>query len=140
MSMMVDTGAWYALASSTDRHHQAAKEFYVSRIEDSAFVTTDAIAVETWALINARLGYHSAMVFWKMLRESGLRVICVTAEHLEKAWAIAQQYRDQQLSLTDCTTFAVMEHLSITEAFAFDSHFLVYRFGPRNSRSFTRLP
>lgn len=55
MCIMVDTGAWYALASSTDRYHQAAKEFYVARIEDSDFVTTTAIVAETWALINARL-------------------------------------------------------------------------------------
>ncbi|MDI6824884.1 MAG: PIN domain-containing protein [Bacillota bacterium] len=140
MSIMVDTGAWYALASSTDRYHQAAKEFYVARIEDSDFVTTTAIVVETWALINARLGYHSAMVFWKMLRDSGLGIISVTSEHLEKAWVIARQYRDQQFSLTDCTTLAVMERLGITDVFAFDSHFLVYRFGPGKARSLTRLP
>jgi predicted nucleic acid-binding protein len=33
-----------------------------------------------------------------------------------------------------------MERLGIDEAFAFDSHFLVYRFGPRRQRAIRRLP
>jgi hypothetical protein len=33
-----------------------------------------------------------------------------------------------------------MERLGIEEAFAFDAHFLVYRFGPRQRRAIRRLP
>jgi len=34
----------------------------------------------------------------------------------------------------------MMERQGIHEAFAFDAHFLVYRFGPARQRAFRRLP
>jgi hypothetical protein len=33
-----------------------------------------------------------------------------------------------------------MERLGVDEAFAFDAHFLVYRFGPARRRVIRRLP
>ncbi len=37
-------------------------------------------------------------------------------------------------------SFAVMERLGEHEAFAFDEHFRVYRFGPGRKRTFTVFP
>jgi predicted nucleic acid-binding protein len=51
-----------------------------------------------------------------------------------------QAFPDQTLSFTDCTSFALMERIGVHEAFAFDSHFLVYRFGSRRDRVFQRWP
>jgi predicted nucleic acid-binding protein len=59
---------------------------------------------------------------------------------LEAAWRIAQAYPDQAFSFVDCLSFALMERLGIEEVFAFDAHFLVYRFGPGRRRGFRRVP
>lgn len=54
--------------------------------------------------------------------------------------ARGQIFPDQTFSSVDCTTFAVMERLSISETFAFDNHFLVYRYCSDRQRAFRRFP
>lgn len=140
MSVLVDTGAWYAIADASDRHHQEASRFYKEHAARTVFVTTDLIVGETWALLNSHLGRQAALVFWETLREARIPLLTVEPADLEAAWHIAQAFPDQPFSFVDCTTFALMERLGIHEAFAFDTHFLVYRFGPGRQRALRRLP
>ena len=56
----------------------------------------------------------------------------VTGDHTDDYPAVA----DQEFSLVDRTSFAVMERLGITRVASFDNQFSVYRFGPRRSRAF----
>ena len=46
----------------------------------------------------------------------------------ERARAILNQYSDKDFSLTDATSFVVMERLGISDAFCFDRNFAQYRF------------
>lgn len=140
MSILVDAGAWYALADASDRHHPAARSFYQERAGRASFVTTDLILAESWTLLRWRLGRQVALTFWQTLRDLGWPVLTAEPADLEAAWRIAQRYPDQDFSFVDCTTFALMERHGIQDAFAFDAHFLVYRYGLRNERSFRRLP
>jgi predicted nucleic acid-binding protein len=82
----------------------------------------------------------AAVTFWEILRLGGIPILTIEEADLESAWYILQSFPDQDFSLVDCTTFAVMERLGIDEAFAFDSHFLVYRFGSAHQRAFKRFP
>ncbi len=43
---------------------------------------------------------------------------------------------DQDFSIVDRTSFAVMERLRVSAVASFDNHFAVYRFGPRRERAF----
>jgi predicted nucleic acid-binding protein len=138
--MMVDTGAWYAIADRSDRHHLAARHFYLEQAPRGSLTTTDLIVAETWTLISAHLGRTAAVTFWATLRETRIPIITLDAVDVEAAWHIAHAFPDQTFSFTDCTTFAVMERLALAEAFAFDSHFLVYRYGSTRQRAFRRLP
>ena len=140
MSMLVDTGAWYAVADASDRHHHEAKLFYTQAIGKLGFVTSDLILAETWALLSAHLGRAPAMTFWDTLRETRIPILTVDAADLDAAWRIAQAFSDQSFSFVDCATFALMERTGIHDAFAFDSHFLLYRFGPNRQRAFRRFP
>lgn len=140
MSMLVDTGAWYAIADSSDRHHQAARRFYTEHAGRTALATTDLIVAEFWALISSHLGRPAALTFWETLRDTRIPILTVETADLEAAWHISQAFPDQAFSFVDCTTFALMERAGISEAFAFDSHFLVYRFGPGRHRAFRRFP
>jgi predicted nucleic acid-binding protein len=135
MTVMVDTGAWYALADISDANHVAADAFYRQIAGKVPFVTTDAILVETWALLVSRLGRPAALTFWQTLREAGIPLICLTERDLEAAWHIAQAFPDLDLSLTDCTTFSVMERLRIDRVFTFDRHFYAYRYGSRREKA-----
>ena len=140
MSMLVDTGAWYALADSSDRWHKEARRFYVEHAGKIPLVTTDLIVAETLTLLHAHLGRRAALIYWETLREARIPILTTEPTDLEAAWHIALTFPDQAFSFTDCTTFALMERLGISDAFAFDAHFLVYRFGPGRHRSFRRLP
>lgn len=140
MSVLVDTGAWYALADTSDGHHKAARAFYAQRAGSAAFVTTDLVLAETLALLSAHLGRPAGVTFWGTLRETKIPVLTPEPADLEAAWHITQAYDDQAFSFVDCATFAMMERLGIDDAFAFDAHFLVYRFGPGRRKKFRRLP
>jgi predicted nucleic acid-binding protein len=140
VSILVDTGAWYALADRADRHHQDARDFYSNSVEQDTFVTTDLIAAETWSLLHAHLGRSAAGAFWAGLRETQTEIMTASPVDLEAAWRISQGFSDQTFSFVDCVTVALMERTGISDAFTFDSHFLVYRYGPDRRRIFRRLP
>jgi predicted nucleic acid-binding protein len=138
--VFVDTGAWYALADASDRHHAEARRFYLAEASHRRLMTTDLVVSETWTLISAHLGRPAALTFWNTLRTTRTPTVTIEAVDLEAAWRIVQAFGDQDFSFTDCTSFAVMERLGIDEAFAFDTHFLVYRFGPGRKRAIRRHP
>lgn len=140
LSMFVDTSAFYALADRSDRNHKTAKAYYESIIGEKRLITTDHVLVECWVLIGSRLGRDKALAFWDGLRSGIASLVIVQSGDLEAARKIIENFRDQDLSLVDATSFAVMERLDEREALAFDTHFRVYRFGERRSQSFTVLP
>lgn len=140
MSMLVDTGAWYAIANAADRFHERAKQFYDENAGRIAFVTTDIVVAEAMALLTSHLGRPAAFQFWGSIREARIPLLTLEPTDLEAAWHIAQGFPDQPFSFVDCTSFALMERLGIHEAFAFDAHFLVYRFGPGRQKAFRRFP
>jgi len=55
---------------------------------------------------------------------------------LEVAWEIGNAWRDQDFSIVDRTSFAVMHRLGIDDAASLDDHFSVFRFGPGRRQSF----
>jgi predicted nucleic acid-binding protein len=55
---------------------------------------------------------------------------------LEAAWQIGLSFRDQDFSLVDRTSFAVMRRLGIERAASFDNHFAVFRYGPKQRYAF----
>jgi predicted nucleic acid-binding protein len=138
--VLVDTGAWYALADRSDRHHRDARRFYLAEAPRGRLMTTDLIVSEAWTLISAHLGRAAAVTFWDTIRRTRTPVTTIETVDLEAAWRIVHEFPDQDFSFTDCASFAVMERLGIDDAFAFDAHFLVYRFGPGRRRAIRRLP
>jgi uncharacterized protein len=138
--MIVDTGAWYAIADRSDRHHTAARDLFLAQAPRGRLVTTDLIVSETWTLLTAHLGPAAAVKFWAGLREVRIPVLTLELSDLEAAWHTVNAFSDQTFSFTDCSTFAIVERLGIDEAFAFDDHFLVYRFGVGRRRAFRRVP
>jgi uncharacterized protein len=50
---------------------------------------------------------------------------------LEIAWEIGNSWRDQDFSIVDRTSFAVMRRLGIDHVASLDEHFSVFRFGAK---------
>lgn len=136
MTVFVDTSAWYAAADRGDRSNVRAKAILSTA---GPLLTTDHILVETWLLLRHRLGRDAAERFWGALRRGVAVVEPVTAADLEFAWAIGQDFADQDFSLVDRTSFAVMQRLGIQQAASFDDDFAVFRYGRRRERAFVVL-
>ena len=69
-----------------------------------------------------------------------VKMIKVEFQDLGQAREVIRGFSDQDVSLVDAISFAVMEHEGIGMAFAFDPDFQVYRFGEGNRRYFKVIP
>lgn len=99
-------------------------------------MTTDHVLVETWTLLHHRLKPNAAERFWEGLRSGVGAIEPVSLADLETAWQIGLSWRDQDFSIVDRTSFAVMQRLGIERAASLDDHFAVFRFGPNRRHSF----
>ena len=133
MSLFVDTSVWYAAVASADRSNSRAREI-LSAAE--SFYTTDHVLVETWSLLQRRIHRKAAERFWEGLRNGIAVVEPVGMADLETAWQIGVSFPDQDFSLVDRTSFAVMRRLGIERAASFDNHFAVFRYGPKQRYAF----
>lgn len=136
MSLFVDTSVWYAAADSGDSSNRRAKAILKG---GESRVTTDHILVETWVLLRHRLGRSAADRFWDAMRNGVAALEPVGLADLEAAWQMGLAWKDQDFSLVDRTSFAVMRRLGIERAASFADHFAIFRFGPRNRSAFTIL-
>ena|SRR5215469_15120131 len=134
MSLFVDTSIWYAAADSSDRSDARAKALLKS---DEALVTTDHILVETWTLLHHKLHRKAAERFWDGLRSGIAFIEAVGLADLEAAWDIGSSWSDQDFSIVDRTSFAVMQRLGIHRVVSLDEDFAVFRFGPKRRDTFT---
>ncbi|MEK7743991.1 MAG: PIN domain-containing protein [Elusimicrobiota bacterium] len=120
--VFVDTGGWYALLNRRDTHHGEAVRFL--REGERHFLTTNYVVLETVNLLNSRAGHGPARLFLERLADSKL----LTLHHISpiqhrRAELYFQRRADKGYSLTDCSSFVVMEEAGLKEAFAFDRHF-----------------
>jgi uncharacterized protein len=136
LSIFVDSSAWYAAADRGERNNARAKRILQS---GESLVTTDHVLVETWLLLRHRLHRSAAERFWAGVRAGIATVETVSDADLENAWVIGTSFRDQDFSIVDRTSFAVMQRLGIHRAASFDADFAVFRFGPGRRRSFVVL-
>jgi predicted nucleic acid-binding protein len=138
--LFVDTGAFYAIADRSDAHHPAATTTFKERLAEDELVTTDHVFVETWFLVCSHLHRGAAMRFWHAMERGVVTMLGVTSADLRRGRAIALSWPDQDFSVVDCTSFALMERLAINRAFAFDRHFRTIRFGADRKRALTLFP
>jgi uncharacterized protein len=133
MSLFVDTSIWYAAADASDRSNSRAKDILKS---GEVLVTSDHVLIETWTLLHHRLQRKAAEQFWEGLRSGIAALEPVSLPDLEVAWEIGVSWHDQDFSIVDRTSFAVMRRLGIDRVASLDEHFAVFRFGPKRRQSF----
>lgn len=133
MTLFVDSSAWLAAADRDDRWHEQATAVLSA---GEPLVTSDHVLVESWLLIRSRIHRRAAEQFWEGLRGGVARIETILAADLDGAWSIGRLFPDQDFSLIDRTSFVLMERLGLTRAAAFDSDFVIYRYGRNRDRAF----
>jgi len=132
MNIFVDTSAIYALLDGGDANHKKAKEAWSEALKPgNALVTTNYVLLESFALIQNRLGLDALRGFQSDIVP--LLVVEWIGEdvHARAASAVLAASR-KSLSLTDCASFEVMRAMGLTKALAFDPHFA--------EQGFSRIP
>jgi predicted nucleic acid-binding protein len=122
VTTFVDTSAFYALADRSDVNHRRAGSLLKTLSKrGGSLVTTSDVFDETITLVRYRLGQPAAVkVGQGLLDSTWCRLVEVSREVRLAAWEIFQRYADQSFSFTDCTSFATMHAMGVTEAFTFD--------------------
>ena len=123
----IDTSAYFTLTDVRDRNHSQAQAI-VNQLASQRWrtFTTNFILAETHALLLTRLGRTVALRVLQAIENSDTVIERVSADDERKAREIITKYDDKNFSLTDATSFAVMERLRISYAFTFDRNFSQY--------------
>lgn len=124
-AVFVDTGGWMACADGADPSHSACTAARDATLEAGhILITTDFVVDETLMLIRFRLGLAAANAWWQQIDGSArLRWERVENDRFERARHLFFQYRDKDLSFTDCTSFAVMQELKLKIVITTDRRF-----------------
>lgn len=128
--LFVDISAWYPLVDRGHTDHDRLAEALRARIEDgTTVVSTNLVLAESHALIMRRIGRDVARAFLSNARAAPNRVVYSTREieqRAEEAWL--GRFADQDFSLVDAVSFAVMAERRIPEALTLDRHFEIAGF------------
>lgn len=121
--VFVDASGFYAFLDRSDPFHPKARAL-VLRAEEGKWqlFTTSYVVHESWALIQARLGWD-AVEDWLRTLLPMCEVIWVDETLHRLGAARARQARERRLSLTDCISFEAMVARGCREAIADDEHF-----------------
>jgi predicted nucleic acid-binding protein len=131
--LFVDSSIWFAAIVARDAGYERAKTILKA---SSVRVITDYVLVETWLLLNSRYRREAAERFWADVRRGAARVEFVLPADIEGAWATGKAFPDQDFSIVDRTSFAVMERLGIRRVASFDDDVAVYRYGRGRDKAF----
>lgn len=128
--LFVDTSAWYAITTGEGTNAAAARKALAARVTAGArVVTTDLVLAESHALLMRRKGRAIALWFVQAMVAAPGVVVETSSDHQAMAirdWLVP--YDDQDFSIADAVSFAVMKERGIREALTLDHHFAVAGF------------
>jgi predicted nucleic acid-binding protein len=105
-----------------DPDHEACRSLFLAHSD--RLLTTNSVFDELCTLFRARGSREIADRFCPDLLSGAIcRLHWVTEDDFLSAWSIYCRFTDKDWSFTDCTSYAVMQRLGITETLALDDHF-----------------
>ena len=119
----IDTSALLAVLDGNDQHHSRARAIWEELVAGEAgLVCTSYVLVETFALLQSRLGIAAVRTFQDDVVPL-LNIEWLEVQHHQRSVAALLVAGRRQLSLVDCASFDTMRTLGLTTAFTFDRHF-----------------
>lgn len=123
MRVFIDTSALFAFLDKDDQDHSEVVKAWDELVESkSAFITTSYVLLETFILLQNRLGLAAARDFHQNIA-SLLEVEWVSCEIHDAAVTAVLSAGRKNLSIVDCVSFNIMRRLDLTRAFSLDAHF-----------------
>ena len=123
MSHFVDTFALLAFLDADQPRHAVVIDAWDRVIvEERALFTSNYVLVESFALVQHRLGLEALRTLANVLVPL-LRALWIDEEMHAAGVAALFAARHRKLSLVDCTSFELMRRHGLTEALALDDDF-----------------
>ena len=124
-TLFVDTVYWIALLHPGERFHRYAVAQWTLR-EDCLWVTSDLVLIEVLNFFAGRGATFRqvAVGLVECLQDRpNTHVVRLPDMNLALAVGLYDGRRDKGWSLTDCSSFVIMERMNIREALTLDKHF-----------------
>jgi predicted nucleic acid-binding protein len=123
VTVFVDTSVLCAVLDADDDYHDRAAEAWSGLLDDNhTLVTSNYVLVETFALVQARLGMDAVRALADDLLPV-LRTVDVGEWDHRAAVQALLAADPRSLSLVDCCSFVVMRRLGLRTALTFDADF-----------------
>ncbi|NQT57049.1 MAG: type II toxin-antitoxin system VapC family toxin [Desulfobacteraceae bacterium] len=121
--VFIDTSAFYALMDRSDNNYKEAAGLWIYFLEKDFYIkTSNYIILETMALLQNRLGFEAADL-WYRDALSLAEILWVDKSIHNLAHELWLSLGRRKLSLVDCVSFVTMRHYKIEKVFGFDKHF-----------------
>jgi len=105
--------------------HQPARDHWRALLSETnmgPLVTSNYVLVESFALLQARLGLEAVRAFYDTMLPVVTTQWITAEDHATATYALLTANR-RSLSLVDCASFHLMRRLGIQQAFCFDRDF-----------------
>lgn len=123
MTCFIDTSAFLAILDADDENHSKARKKWEELIDkDDTLVCSSYVLIETFALIQHRLGMEAVRSF----QEDVVPILTMEWVHesVHEAGVTGMLAANRrELSLVDCVSFDMMRRLGVKMALVFDKHF-----------------
>jgi predicted nucleic acid-binding protein len=121
-SVFADAFYFVARLNSRDQHHTRVIEY--SKRSRVILITTDWVLMEVADALAKSESRGRTHAFIQRLRESPeCEIVPATRELFDQALELYRQHSDKDWTLTDCTSFVVMQRRNIVDALTGDRHF-----------------
>ena len=123
--IFVDTGAFLGRYLVNDQHHAEAVSLWEKvRADRERCVTSNLVLSETITLLGRRASHKFAAEKAKLIyASSNFEIMRPTDKDEHNALQWFDKFADQEVSFTDCVSFALMRKARLQGAFSFDQHF-----------------
>ena len=123
MRVFVDTPAVLAVLDADDQSHPAVARAWKDLLgKEHELVTSSYVLVETFALVQSRLGVDATRALDQDLLPA-VSVIWLDEDVHRAAVSALLTAGRRQLSLVDCASFETMRRHGVTTALTLDPHF-----------------
>jgi uncharacterized protein len=128
VTTFIDTSFFIALLTKEDRFHAKADQAWRTLLEsDDSLVSTNYTLLETFSLIQNRLGLEAVTDFQRDVVPL-LSLEWVDENCHEAGLAAVLAAKRKNLSLVDCVSFEVMRRNGVKNVLTFDKHFREHGF------------